>query len=385
MAASPDPAGMPPVPLVDVQKQMAALGEAIHARMNAVLTRGDFILGREVTELEARLADYTGVAHAITVANGTEALVIPLMALGVGPGDAVFVPAFTFAATAGAVALCGATPVFVDIDDDSLNMDPAQLKAQIAAVRQAGRLRPRAVIPVDLFGRPADYPAIRKLVQAEEMLLIADAAQSFGAVQAGPEAARRAGSLAPVTTTSFYPSKPLGCFGDGGAIFADDAALAEDCRRLRGHGFDQSGEARRVGMNSRLDTLQAAILLAKLDAFEDELAARAQAASWYEARLSAQLRTPPQPGNDRSAWAVYAIRSPRRDALRAALSAAGIASAIYYAKPLHLHTAYAGYGDGAGSLPVSEQVSREVLALPMHGYLDEATVERVCDTLLAAL
>ncbi|WP_299615864.1 DegT/DnrJ/EryC1/StrS aminotransferase family protein, partial [Pelagibius sp.] len=203
MATSPDPVGMPPVPLVDVQRQMAALGEAIHARMNAVLARGDFILGREVTELEARLADYTGVAHAITVANGTEALVIPLMALGVGPGDAVFVPAFTFAATAGAVALCGATPVFVDIDDDSLNMDPAQLQAQIAAVRQAGRLRPRAVIPVDLFGRPADYPAIRKLAQAEEILLIADAAQSFGAVQAGPEGARRAGSLAPVTTTSF--------------------------------------------------------------------------------------------------------------------------------------------------------------------------------------
>lgn len=385
MAASPDPVAMPPVPLVDVQRQMAALGEAIHARMDAVLARGDFILGREVKELEARLADYSGAAHAITVANGTEALVIPLMALGVGPGDAVFLPAFTFAATAGAVALCGATPVFVDIDDASLNMDPAHLEAQIATVRQAGRLRPRAVIPVDLFGRPADYPAIRKLAQTEELLLIADAAQSFGAVQAGPEGARRAGSLAPVTTTSFYPSKPLGCFGDGGAIFTADDGLAEDCRRLRGHGFDQSGEAQRVGMNSRLDSLQAAVLLAKLDAFEDELAARAQAAAWYETRLSAHVRTPLLPGNDRSAWAVYAIRSPERDRLRRALADAGIASAIYYAKPLHLHSAYAGYGSGAGSLPVSEQVSREVLALPMHGYLDEATVERVCDTLLAAL
>ncbi len=381
MAADRESEPLPAVPLVDLNRQMAALGSRIDARIGAVLSGGDFILGSAVRELEARLADYTAAAEAITVANGTEALMIPLMAQGIGRGDAVFIPAFTFAATAGAVALCGATPVFVDVDEATLTMDPQQLDARIEATRRAGDLRPRAVIPVDLFGRPADYPAILAIARKAELLVLADAAQSFGAEQGN----RRVGVLAPATAISFYPSKPLGCFGDGGAILTDDPALAETCRRLRGHGFDDSGEARQVGLNSRLDSLQAAILLAKLETFEAELAARDRAARRYGERLAGRLRTPAGLGDGRSAWAVYAVRSPRRDALREALSAAGIASAVYYRKPLHLHPAYAAYGEGRGSLPISEGVSEEILALPMHGYLDEATVERVCATLLAAL
>lgn len=373
------------IPLVDLQGQMAVLGDSIQAQINRVMARGDFVLGSAVQELEARLVDYVGVAAAITVANGTEALQIPLLAQGIGPGDAVFVPAFTFAATAGVVVLCGATPVFVEVDDTTLTMDPDHLQLQIDAVRHAGTLRPRAVIPVDLFGRPVDYLRIAAVAEAEDLLLLADAAQSFGARYRGPEGERPVGSLAPVTAVSFYPSKPLGCFGDGGAIFTSDPELAEICRRLRGHGFDAAGEAQEAGMNSRLDSLQAAVLLAKLEAFDNELAARARAAAWYEERLGQHLRTPLLELDGRCAWAVYAVRSPRRDHLRNALNQAGIASAIYYRKPLHLHAAYARYGAGPGSLPVSERVSGEILALPMHGYLDEATLARVCDTLLAAL
>lgn len=370
-----------PVPLVDLQKQQAALGDRIQSRMEAVMARGDFILGAPVTELEAKLADFSGAEAAITVANGTDALQIALMAMGIGQGAAVFVPAFTFAATAGAVAMTGATPVFVDIDDVTLTMDPQHLEVQIARVKKAGILKPRAIIPVDLFGRPADYPAILDLAKAEGLMVLADAAQSFGAANDQG----RVGKLAPATTISFYPSKPLGCFGDGGAILTEEPALAEACRRLRGHGFDPAGEARQVGLNSRLDSLQAAALLAKLEVFEDELRTRRQAAAWYDRRLSARLRTPLLEGEDRSAWAVYAIRSPRRDVLQQALKDACIASAVYYRKPLHLHAAYAGFGEGAGSLPVSERAAEEVLALPMHGYLDEVTVEQVCDTLLDAL
>jgi UDP-2-acetamido-2-deoxy-ribo-hexuluronate aminotransferase len=381
MAADRESEPLPAIPLVDLHRQMAALGARIEARIEAVLSGGDFILGSAVRELEARLADYAGAAEAITVANGTEALMIPLMAQGIGRGDAVFIPAFTFAATAGAVALCGATPVFVDVDETTLTMDSEQLVARIEAVRRAGNLRPRAVIPVDLFGRPADYPAILSIAEAAGLWVLADAAQSFGAEQGN----KRVGTLAPATAISFYPSKPLGCFGDGGAILTDDPNLAETCRRLRGHGFDESGEARLVGMNSRLDSLQAAILLAKLETFDSELAARERAARWYGERLAGRLRTPAETDDGRSAWAVYAVRAPQRDTLRNALTAAGIASAVYYRKPLHLHPAYAAFGDGAGSLPISETVSEEILALPMHGYLDDATVERICATLLATL
>jgi dTDP-4-amino-4,6-dideoxygalactose transaminase len=369
------------VPLVDLAAQGQALRDRIEAYVEQVMARGDFVLGSAVGELEKRLADYAGVETAVTVANGTEALLIALMARGIGRGDAVFVPAFTFAATAGAVVLSGASPVFVDIDDETLTLHPGDLEARVAAVRRTGRLRPQAVIPVDLFGRPADYPALQPVAEAGGLCILADAAQSFGGELGG----RRVGALAPVTAISFYPSKPLGCFGDGGAILTSDPALGEACRLLRGHGIDASGEVRRVGLNSRLDSLQAAILLAKLEAFEVELAARGRAVRWYGERLARRLRTPPAPRDGRSAWAVYAVRSPRRDALRAALLAAGIATAIYYSKPLHLHAAYARYGEGRGSLPVSERVSAEILALPMHGYLDEATVARVCDTLLAAL
>jgi dTDP-4-amino-4,6-dideoxygalactose transaminase len=381
MAASREAPAPAFVPLVDVARQTAVLKGPIEARMAAVVARGDFVLGREVAELEQRLAEYAGAAAAVAVANGTDALQIALMAQGIGPGDAVLVPAFTFAATAGAVVLSGATPVFVDVEDVSLTLDPVGLQAAVRRLRRAGGPRPRAVIPVDLFGFPADYPAILAVAEAEGLSVVADAAQSFGARRGS----RRVGALAPVTTTSFYPSKPLGCFGDGGAILTDDPDLAATCRALRGHGFDTMGEARQVGMNSRLDSLQAAVLLAKLEVFDDELATRRKAATWYTQRLAPVLRTPVCPPDTQSAWAVYTLRSPRRDNLRRALSAARIASAVYYAKPLHLQAAFAACGDGPGSLPVSERAAQEVLALPMHGYLDAATVSRICDVVLAAL
>lgn len=372
----------PPIPLIDLDAQYRALQPRIEARLQKVLLEGRFILGPEVAELEESLARFTGARHAISVANGTDALKIALMAEGVGPGDAVFVPAFSFIATAEVVADIGAAPVFVDIGEGTFNIDPDRLRERVEDVAAEGRLRPRAVIPVDLFGRPADYGAIAGIAEDHGLFLLADAAQSFG----GAVGNQRVGSLAPVTTTSFYPSKSLACYGDGGCIFTDDGDRAEVMRCLARHGFGADGySAERVGLNSRLDTLQAAILLAKLEVFEEELAARGRAAGWYEAELRDVVAAPAITPDIASAWSVYTILVERRDAVRTALLDAGIATAIYYTAPIHLHPAYAGYGDGPGSCPVAERASERALALPMHAYLDEETVGRVCQAVKAAV
>lgn len=370
-----------PLPFVDLKAQYARLKPRMDARIRAVLDHGQFILGPEVQELEAELVRFSGAAHAITVSSGTVALTISLMAEGIGPGDAVFVPAFTFAATAEPVLAVGATPVFCDVGPDTFNMDLADLERAVADVLAGGSLRPRAVIPVDLFGLPADYAAINAVADAHGLFVLADAAQSFGASRD----ASRVGRLAAVTTTSFFPSKPLGCYGDGGAIFTDDAGRAEVMRSIRVHGQDADGACARLGMNGRLDTLQAAALLAKLEAFEDEIQARESLARRYDQALRGAVTLPARIEGAASVWAHYSIVVDNRDGLRDALAARGIPARVYYPSPLHLQPAFRDYGGGPGSLPVSEELSRRILSLPIYPDLDEATVDRISDAVIAAL
>ncbi len=378
--AQAEPPG--PVPLIDVKAQYRALKDDIDARIARVISQGQFVLGPEVDELQTRLAAYCGAGHAIACASGTDALAIPLMAEGIGPGDAVFVPAYTFVATAGAVVGLGATPVFVDIDPLSLTMSADHLGEKIDEVVAAGDLQPRAVIPVDLFGRPADYRAIGKHADAHGLFVLADAAQSFGATRDN----RFAGTMAAATATSFYPSKTLGAFGDAGCMFTDDDERAALLRSLHRHGLGEDGPAvLNVGVNSRLDSIQAAVLLAKLDVFDDELAARRQAAAAYCERLEGAVDLPvPYEAGD-MAWSVFAVQCADRDRVRAALSAEEIATMVYYNSPIHMEPAYRRFGDGPGSLPVSERLAKRSLALPMHAYLDTATIDRVCDAVIRAV
>jgi len=373
---------VPEIEFAGLKAQYAALGPAIDARMAAVLAHGRFIMGPEVAELEAALATHVGVAHAIGVSSGTDALLAPLMAHGIGPGDAVFMPAFTFTATAEVAALLGAHPVFVDVDQRSFNIDPADLERRIAETRKAGDFTPCAVIAVDLFGLPADYDALADLCAHEGLHLIADAAQSMGARYQG----RATGSLAPVTATSFFPAKPLGCFGDGGAIFTDDDDLAAKLRSIRVHGAGtEKYDIARIGLNARLDTLQAAVLLAKLPALDGEIAARQELADRYDAALDGVAETPLRPNDAASAWAQYSILINRRDIIAARLREARIPTAVYYPRPLHLQPAYRRYGGGAGSCPVSEGLCERILSLPMHGYMSAPAADRIAQAVVDAL
>jgi len=370
------------IPFVDLKAQYDDLKGEIDAGIQRVLDHGRFILGPEVQEFETALAEHVGVAHVVSCANGTDALILALMAENIGPGDAVFVPSFTFTATAETVLLLGATPVFVDVDEDNFLIDCDDLEQRIAAVKKAGNLTPRAIIPVDLFGLPADYASLEKIATAHDLFLLADAAQSLGGAAQG----RAVGGLAPATATSFFPAKPLGCYGDGGALLTDDAARAELWRSLRGHG---TGKAKydvvRVGLNSRLDTLQAAILLAKLKVFAGEIEARDQLAKTYDAALKDSVKTPSLSEGLRSAWAQYTIQTDDRDGLKFRLGEKGVPTAIYYPLPMHLQTAYRSLGEGEGSLPVTEGLCQKVLSLPMHPYMDDATAAHICDTVLASL
>lgn len=363
---------------LEIQKRR--LRASLDQRIAKVLDHGKFIMGPEVGELENSLAAFCGAKHAISVANGTDAIQIALMTLGVGYGDAVLVPSFTYTATAEVILVLGAKPVFVEVSPQSFNIDCDLLPAALDEVRKAG-LRPRAIIGVDLFGLPADWERLNAFVKREGLFLIADAAQSFGAQTA---AGKAVGTLASITTTSFFPAKPLGCYGDGGAIFTDDDNLAMMMRSIRVHGQGaEKYETARVGMNSRLDTLQAAVLLAKLECFGEEIVSRNNLAERYEKRLANRLITPRKPDGVISAWAQYTIRSDRRDALQKHLSAYKIPTAIYYPKPMHLQMAYGAHGNGIGSLPISEALSQQVLSLPMNPYFDEHDVESVCSAIEA--
>jgi dTDP-4-amino-4,6-dideoxygalactose transaminase len=365
-----------PIPLVDLQAQRRRLGARINDAILRVCEHANFIMGGEVAEFERRLAEFCGVRHALTCANGTDALLLGLMAKGVGAGDAVFCPTFTFAATAEVVALVQATPVFVDVREDTFNIDPDSVDAAIATARRLG-LRPAGVIAVDLFGQPADYRSLEGIAEKYGMWVLADAAQSFGAQHRG----RRVGQIAEMTATSFFPSKPLGCYGDGGAIFTDDDHLAKciDSLRIHGKGSDKYDNVR-IGMNSRLDAIQAAILMEKLAIFPEELAAREVIAQRYSQALSDVVRTPRTSNEATSAWAVYTIVVEGRDRnkIAADLKAAGISTAIYYPLPLHQQTAYKDYPRASGmKLPHAERLAQSVLSLPMHPYLDEAAQDRI--------
>lgn len=364
-----------PVPFIDVGAQRRRLGSAIDEAVGRVLTHCQFINGPEVTELEQQLASYTGAKHVVSCASGTDALVMVLMAKGIGPGDAVLCPTFTFCATGESVALVGATPVFVDVDAATFNMDVASLQRGIATAKRLG-LKPKGIIAVDLFGQSADYDAIEAVAKAEGLFVLDDAAQSFGATYKG----RRLGGLGVITTTSFFPAKPLGCYGDGGAIFTDDAALAETLRSIRvhGQGSDKYDNVR-LGLTGRLDTLQAAVLLQKLTIFEDEIAARNTVAERYARGLGNVVTVPHIAAGNTSVWAQYTIRLPHgnRAAFADALKAQGVPTAIYYAKSMHQQTAYRHFPVADGGLPVSEALSNDVISLPMHPYLDEPTQARV--------
>lgn len=377
----PEPA---PVPFIDIGAQRRRLGQSIDDAVGRVLTHCQFVSGPEVTQLEAELAAYTGAKHVISCANGTDALVMVLMAKNIGPGDAVFCPSFTFCATASPAARTGATPIFVDVDAATYNIDVASLKRGIATAKRLG-LKPKAIIPVDLFGQPADHDAVFAIAEAEGLFVIDDAAQSMGATYKG----KRLGGFGHATTTSFFPAKPLGCYGDGGAIFTNDDQLAADLRSIRvhGQGSDKYDNVR-LGLTGRLDTIQAAVLLEKLKIFDDEVAARNRVADRYARSLGNIVTVPRVADGNTSIWACYTIRLPEgtdRDAFAASLKAQGVPTAVYYGKSVHMQTAYAGYPVADGGLPVCEALSASVISLPVHAYLDEATQDRVIKAVRDAL
>ena len=367
-----DPA---PIPFIDVAAQRRRLGRAVDDAIARVLGHCQFILGPEVRAFEAELAAFCGARFAVSCGSGTDALVLALMALGIGPGDAVICPTFTFTATAEVVVLVGATPVFADVEEASFNLDPESLRKACAAARAAG-LRPKAVIPVDLFGQPADYDRITPIAEAEGLFVLDDAAQGFGATYKN----RRIGALAPATATSFFPAKPLGCYGDGGAVLTDDEELAQLMRSVRVHGEGRDKyDCVRIGINGRLDTIQAAVLLEKLKIFPEEIVARERIARRYSTGLADVCAVPRLASGSTSVWAQYTLRLPagRRDAFAAELKAQGIPTAIYYPTPLHRFEPYQGFPIAEGGAPVSERLADDVISLPMHAYLDEATQDRI--------
>ena len=370
------------IPFIDLQAQRRRLGEPLNRAIQAAVEGGQWVMGAQVRELEERLAAFAGVKHCISCANGTDALMIVLRAWDVGPGDAVFVPAFTFAASAEAVVLVGASPVFVDVLEDTFNLDPASLEAAIASVRREGKLEPRVVMTVDLFGQPADYRAIEKIAAREKLKLLCDTAQGFGGVLDG----RHTAAIGDAASTSFFPAKPLGCYGDGGATFTNDDALADLLRSIRVHGEGRDKyENVRIGVNSRLDTIQAAILLEKLKIFPDEIEKREAVAQRYNRRFtqSNNIRVPRVIEGAQSTWAQYTIQVTDRDKVQAALKEQGIPTAIYYPIPLSQQKAYRHFP--AVPTPVSEKLSQAVISLPMHPYLDEPTIEVIADAVLAAV
>ena len=373
----------PMTPFIDVAAQRRRLGGAIDGAVARVLGHCQFILGPEVRAFEAELAKFCGARHAVTCASGTDALVLALRARGIGPGDAVICPSFTFCATAEVAALVGATPVFVDVDAATFNIDANRIAGAIATAKSAG-LTPKAVIPVDLFGLAANHTAVAAAAEKANLFILDDAAQAFGATFNN----RRLGTFGHATATSFFPAKPLGCYGDGGAVITDDDDMADVLRSLRMHG---QGSDRydniRIGLASRLDTIQAAILIEKLKIFPDEIAARDRVACRYAEGLGDLVIVPKVAAGSTSVWAQYTIRvaGGRRDKLAAALKAEGIPTAIYYPIPLHRQQAYKHYPVGEGGVAVSDRLAAEVVSLPMHAYLDEPTQGRIIDATRRAL
>ena len=357
---------------IDLQAQRRRIAADVSRRMENVLRHGRFIMGPEVGEVESELAGYTGARHCLTTSSGTDSLLIALMALGVGRGDEVVTSSFSFIAAAEVIALLGATPVLADISPSDFNIDPTRIEACISP-------RTKAIIPVDLYGQSADYDAINALARKHRLTVIADAAQSFGATYHG----RRVGTLAGITITSFFPSKPLGCYGDGGAIFTDDENLAESMNTIRLHGQESRYRHTCVGVNGRIDTLQAAVLLSKLAIFPDEVEARQEVARRYADGLGANL-APHVHAHNTSVFAQYTIRMKNRDAAKSKLQSAGIPTAVHYPLPINLQPGYAFLGKSAGSFPVAEAAAEEVMSLPFHPYLEQADQDRIVEAVLSA-
>ena len=369
-----------PIPFIDLQAQRRRLGPALDAAIKAAVEGGQWILGPQVAQFEKDIAAWAGVKHAIGCSDGTDALLLLLRAWGVGPGDAVFVPAFTFVATAEVVTLAGAVPVFVDVLSDTFNMDPVSLEAAIAMVKRDGKLKPKVVMPVDLFGQPADYRSLAPIAKREGFKLLCDTAQGFGAVMDG----KRAGSIGDAAGTSFFPAKPLGCYGDGGAVFTNDDALKDKLLSLRMHGQGRDRyEHVAIGLNSRLDTIQAAILIEKLKIFEDEIEKRNVIARRYTDAFagSNRIKTPVVLEGVTSTWAQYTLQVADRARFQADLKQAGIPTNVYYPLPLSRQPAYAAYP--GVPVPVSDALCGHVVSLPMHPYLDEESQNRVIDAVLA--
>ena len=380
------------IPFIDLQAQRKRLGQPLEDAILKVVRSGAYIMGPEIAEFEKQLAAFGQAPFALSCGSGTEALVLPLMAWGIGPGDAVFCPSFTFAATAEAMPLVGASPVFVDIDPETYNLDPVSLDAAIEAVKQAGKLTPRAVIAVDLFGGPADYPAIAAVCRKHGLKLISDSAQGFGCTLDG----RHPIHWADVATTSFFPAKPLGCYGDGGAVLSKDGRFHDLLVSLRVHGqavkSDIEGKTFehdpkylnvRIGMNSRMDTIQAAVLIEKLKIFEDEIAARNRVADRYAAGLSDLVKTPTVMAGGVSVWAQYTIEVDGRDDLAPYLREKGVPTAVYYPIPIHMQGVYSVYPVAPGGLPVTEAKAGQVISLPMHPYLSEDDQDQIVSAIRA--
>jgi dTDP-4-amino-4,6-dideoxygalactose transaminase len=370
------------IPFIDLQAQRRRLGAALETAISDAVASGQWILGPQVSKLEEELAAFAGVKHVVTCGNGTDAIILLLRAWNIGPDDAVFVPAFTFAATAEAVVLAGSNPVFVDVLEDTFNMDPTSLEAAIALVKQQGKLKPRAMIAVDLFGQPADYETIGAIASRERLKLLCDTAQGFGATYRGV----RTGGIGDAAATSFFPAKPLGCYGDGGACFTNDFSLAEALKSLRMHGQGADRyEHVRIGMTSRLDTIQAAVLLEKLKIFDDEIELRDEVATRYSEAFSRsnRLRIPHILKGTRSVWAQYTLQVENRSKLQEDLKQQGVPTAVYYPIPLNTQIAYRSFPSVV--TPATEKLSKTVVSLPMHPYLNPATQSRIVTTVLESV
>ena len=370
-----------PIQLFDLKTQQASIRPALEKRWIDILDHGRFIGGPEVTECEEKLAEFTGAADVVAVGSGTQALVMPLLAMGIAEGDAVFMPGFTYNATANAILLSGGYPVIVDIDPKTFNMDPADLIKKIEAVKAEGRLTPRAIMPVDLYGLPADYTAIQAVADAHNLRVIADGAQAFG----GKDNGRWVGNIAEITATSFYPTKTLGGYGDGGAILCQDKDFADRMRSIRWHGTgDNRKESIRVGINGRCDSIQCAVVAEKLGLFEAERARRLAAAEIYNERLAGVIEYQIALDGQENGYGLYTVRVPNRTEVRAKLGDAGVPSGIYYDMAIHQMPAFAHLAE-PGSLPECEKAAEESLSLPMHPYMSAGQVHKVCDVLIEAV
>jgi dTDP-4-amino-4,6-dideoxygalactose transaminase len=359
---------------IDLAAQQKRIRRQLEERIKKILDHGQYILGPEIRELENELAAFVNMPYAVAVASGTDALLMPLMVYEISPGDAVFTSTFTFIATAEVIRLLGATPVFVDIDPETFNIDPDKFEEAIQRVSAEKKLTPRGIIPVDLFGQPADYDAIQAIADKYNLFVLEDAAQSFGASQQG----KKAGALAKVGATSFFPAKPLGCYGDGGMIFTDDKNIYEQLLSIRvhGQGIDKYTNVR-VGINGRMDSLQAAVLLAKMEIFPEEIQLRQEVAGRYNQMLAGTVKVPKILKKNISVWAQYSARHPHREGIIKNLRENGIPTAIYYPIPLHLQEAFANLGYLKNDFPVAEKVAGEIFSLPMHPYLGAAEQELI--------